>query len=187
MLTMDQVRASFLAHASQKLFTVCPTTSAHLSLQSLELQRARGNNLDRDICKSCGTLSVSGVTSERRPSGPLGTRDRKAVSSSPKEPHGFWIDKCTRCGRETWHQYMLRRKPSARRHRKSDEATSATTRPPSPVQHSGVQRSSAPEPKLSNKKRAKARNDRSSLQALLSKSNQVQRSTTLSFSDLMKK
>lgn len=185
---MDKVRSEFLAHASQQLFPACPSTSAHLSFQNLELGRSKvlSNGSDK-VCGGCGTLVLPGVNGSQRFERPKGRRSTTRTAQAPAGTKRIWISHCSSCGRDTRHEFSSSKPPSARRRGLVSESVKPAVGCTTKTHQVKDQPSLKQESKLSSKKRAKARNDRSSLQALLSKARSTPSSTTLTFSDLSKR
>lgn len=190
---MGDARHSFLATASQQLFESSPTTSAHLSAENVNLQRVhqRFRGLG-GCCRSCGTLAIPGVTSSlvtSRISGEPGPKRRMKQKSFTSR--STTIQQCLACGRHT--------KETITKPNKSVRAISTTVVPPlqapaqpppaASVPDSPGEGSKPPstEPKVSSKKRAKARKDREGLQALLNKAKPSAGPSKLNFMDMMKR
>jgi hypothetical protein len=194
---MDQVRSKFLAEASQQLFATGSTTSAHLSAERNGLHsglRDSSKGTDFSSCRACGTIWVPGLSMELKTTLPVtqGKRSTPGVSSTRTT---ITTVSCNACGRVARHVQLYERK--SRSTRRTQQAASAI--PPIAPDHAttveevteqsatGTPRSTPSESKLSSKQRAKARKDRSGLQALLKGSKESNPSAPkLSFMSLMK-
>ena len=185
---MDKLTSNFLSQASRHLIAASPSTSAHLSFTNIDLQTSRGLQFDSSVCQSCGTLSIPGRTSSLRKKGSSDGARRKGDSSTLPSTSQVWAARCNACGRDTRLKSSSMKPSSARSRRTVVESAVQSKVPTSTLPERGSDKpSAAQEPKLSSKRRAKARNDRSSLQALLSNTRASSSTPKLSFSDLMKR
>lgn len=185
---MDKLTSDFLSQASQQLLFASPSTSAHLSFSNIDLRRSKGLQVDKKACQSCGTLSIPGRTSSLRKISSKGGGNRKGRPSNQPSPLRVWATRCNTCGRDTRLESSSTKPSSARRRMAVVEPVVKPQVPDLTLPERRDEKPSiAQEPKLSSKKRAKARNDRSSLQALLSSSRTSSSTPKLSFGDLMKR
>jgi hypothetical protein len=184
---MDKVTSDFLSQASQHLFAASPSTSAHLSFNNLELQVNKGRQGDSSVCRSCGSFSVLGRTGGSRMVGAKGGGSGVGRPTTRHTTSSVWISKCTICNRNTRFKSSSIKPPSARKGRHVAESVVEPVASVPTSSDRSNKTSDSHEPKLSSKKRAKARNDRSSLQALLKKSDTTPSTTRLSFGNLMKR
>jgi RNase P subunit RPR2 len=184
---MDKVTSNFLSQASQSLLQASPSTSAHLSFSDLERSERLDRRMSRGACSACGTLLVPGLTCNGRIERSNSVPKPKQLAKGPGNRNSCWVFRCTRCGRNNRHAVSSSKPINARsrgRVAETSEIISYAQDTPHLPEHQPPTRPGA---KLSSKKRAKARNDRSSLQTLLSKAKTSSTSSALTFSDLMKR
>ncbi|ETN41711.1 uncharacterized protein HMPREF1541_03647 [Cyphellophora europaea CBS 101466] len=183
---MDKAKVDFLNHASQQLCLSSPSTSAYLSM-NLDLQFNNQTNQTRTrSCKSCGTSNAAGFTSEENISISARAQSKGQRKRSQQDRLATWTSHCLICGRNTKHSFTARAKPASSM--KGALPIKASQEPLSPAPTTvGLNPQASHEPKLSSKKRAKARKDREGLQALLNKTKLAAVPSKLSFMDLMKK
>ena len=178
----DGLQAAFLENSSRYLAVSSPTTSAHLMTERLALnsngERASTKALRGNVCNACGTLIILGWNAM------MGQRQQTTSTATQKQirkSRRKLIQVCRVCLRETVNALAVIPNPvKATQPRSSASMTSnqATEAP------RGASKGAE---KASSKQRAKARKEKSGLQALLNKSKQDSAtSSTLDLMDFMK-
>jgi ribonuclease MRP protein subunit SNM1 len=172
----DGLQAAFLENSSRYLAISSPSTSAHLMTERIALstdgERAAAKGLRDNVCNACGTLMILGWNAT------MG-HEHKLCSSTTQKPirkrQRRLIQVCQVCHRETviaWNAV------------KGGQPTlSHSTTSKHPVEAPATMNKGAE--KTSGKQRAKARKEKSGLQALLNKSKQTSASSSTFKLDLM--
>jgi len=172
----DGLQAAFLENSSRYLAISSPSTSAHLMTERIALstdgERAAAKGLRDNVCNACGTLMILGWNAT------MG-HEHKLCSSTTQKPirkrQRRLIQVCQVCHRETviaWNAV------------KGGQPTSSpSTTSKHPVEAPATMNKGAE--KTSGKQRAKARKEKSGLQALLNKSKQTSASSSTFKLDLM--
>ena len=172
----DGLQAAFLENSSRCLAISSPSTSAHLMTERIALstdsEHAAAKGLRDNVCNACGTLMVLGWNTT------IG-HGHKLCSSTMQRPiqkgRRRWILVCQVCHRET---------VTALNAVKGGQPTSSpSTTSKHPVEAPATMNKGAE--KTSGKQRAKARKEKSGLQALLNKSKQTSASSSTFKLDLM--
>lgn len=181
---MESTRASFLEKAAHLTYTRSPSTSAHLISEQQALARstqAVTRSQNTDACQRCGTLAT-GVWKSKS------ATVRRTKSSSSRKPlptptMRTMVRRCDACGNVAKLSIQPKVKPSPLRKVQTSSATLAA-----PDSHSSPSSSvrARDEPKLSSKKRAKARKDRDGLQVLLNKKKPSSTTQPMTLMDFMK-
>ena len=169
---MEDARQDFLGDATRLLHAAQPSLSADLHLRRVETQsiNAKRNGDDHSFrCSSCGTLSL---TNWHLDTLRLGSKHQRVATR-----------KCLACNRVT----KLIGTPQGKTPRFDKTPTAATI--PVALEKLPNKSPDRPEtnPKLSSKKRAKARKDREGLQVLLDKSRPDSDRSRLSLMDFVQR
>jgi len=172
----DGLQAAFLENSSRYLAISSPSTSAHLMTERIALstdgERAATKDLRDNVCNACGTLVVFGWNAAMGHGHKLhGSTMQRPIRKRQRR----LIQVCQVCHRETviaWNAV------------KGGQPTSSpSTTSKHPVEAPATMNKGAE--KTSGKQRAKARKEKSGLQALLNKSKQTSASSSTFKLDLM--
>jgi hypothetical protein len=170
--------------ASKLMVGLSPSTSAHLSAEKISFGRSKEPpQAPTRACGGCGTLSIPGWNAPTLASN-TGETISHEPSSTQKQPAQTRIRRgCKVCGRVTQVTSAPAIKPKRHPVRPSEpvKVRAAELRKPA---LQVLQK--APEPKVSSKKRARARKDREGLQVLLNRSKAVPAKPGLGLMDFMK-
>ena len=182
--TMEGPRCRFLEKAACLVHPASLTTSSHLSSERLALihySHSEGGMQAANVCQRCGTIAASlwkpdSSTIKRIEKGDAG-------KVSPKPTPGKTVRRCGACGQVAKIPFDPNTKPSRSKKVQAPPSSSSEPkdRPSSPV---GMQ--TGQKPKLSSKKRTKARKNREGLQTLLEKRKPTSTGSNLNLVDFLK-
>jgi hypothetical protein len=176
----DGLQAAFLESSSRYMAISSPSTSAHLMTERIALrtdsEHAAAKDLRDNVCNACGTLMVLGWNAT------MG-HGQKPCSNTTQRPirkrQRRLIQVCRVCHRQT--VTALGVKVNAVKGGQPTSSPSTTSK--HPVEAPATLNKAAE--KTSGKQRAKARKEKSGLQALLNKSKQTSASSSTFKLDLM--
>ena len=165
--TMEGARASFLDKAAHLTCSRSPSTSAHLISERQALTRSLQNgarSASAQACQRCGTIATSVWKPKRATT--KSTKKSPGLKPLPKLIVRAVMRRCDACGKVA----KLSVDPKAAPSRSLKVRRSLPTLA-GPELRSSPTSDALPreEPKLSSKKRAKAKKDREGLQAMLNK------------------
>jgi hypothetical protein len=181
---MAASRSSFLENAARYMFARSPSTSAHLSSESLALTsliRDKETSGDKAVCQSCGTIALEAW--KPLPVTAVVRQASRRISNTARPSRRIAVRRCVACGKLSKLQLEARQKPG-----RSKKLELTQPRPIKKALSPAPTSSAHPdqETKLSSKKRARARKDREGLRELLNKSNLGTSKSTLGLLDFMK-
>ncbi|KAL8705070.1 MAG: hypothetical protein Q9201_001796 [Fulgogasparrea decipioides] len=191
-------RIKFLDDSARLLQSVAPGTSAHLMHQrnivAEDNEKALSKVQLKDICKTCGTILVSGVTSRVEAVDPNRVKKKKKrrTTLGPEAPEERFKTECRACRRVSKTPSQWSQKHNIRK-LVGLAGSVESVKTPAPANNIPTKTSVAENEKpastnISSKRRAKARKQ-GGLQALLNKSKETtmqSSSLELSLMDFMK-
>lgn len=181
---MEAVRVRFMEKAAHLSYTRSPSTSAHLLVEKQALMRSSPTSMRSQsvqACQRCGTIALSVWKPQRAVA--KSTKKSSRRKSPAKHMIKTVVRRCDACGRVA----KLSIDPKAQLPRSLKVRDSLSVLAGSEF-HSFPSSNFQPreEPRLSSKKRAKARKDREGLQAMLHKQKPKLAAGQMTFMDFMK-
>ena len=188
---VESATALYLTRVSELLATSSPTTSAYLGSQQNEVQLRDGKSLldgvHHQMCLTCGTLMVPGLTCISSRGKPIPKKGRPKTGHLGPPIHAALVQTCRVCHRKTVAPVVPADIKASYHDKKTYPSMSQRAALPSAANHNAASVAEPSSARTSGKQRAKARKDKSGLQALLNKNKASTNSTPpLDLMDFMK-
>ncbi|EXJ92369.1 hypothetical protein A1O3_00919 [Capronia epimyces CBS 606.96] len=183
---VQDLRTRFLQRSARIILLSSPSTSRHLSSQSVELQHSRSSltsSAANNVCAACGSLLLPGWTVSTRSATQTAVA-KPQTTAQKKIRRKILSRKCSSCHRVSRQTAEIKKdvRSLTRQPQISSRLNEKPVRDELPAD--AAQEKST---KLSSKKRARARKDREGLQSLLDRSAQNKSSLGLSLMDFMRR